>query len=96
MHCIIAAGKREWIMVWTRVAAAEMKRNKEIRLYLEVEPVAPAEELTVDRGGSRLTLRCRAGLFVPPSMQAASPRISPRALTVERLRGSFFPVSTHL
>lgn len=49
MPSIIAAGKREWRMVWTRVVAAEMKRNKEIHLYLEVEPTAPAEGPTVDR-----------------------------------------------
>lgn len=83
-------------MAWTRVVAAEMGRNKEIHLYLEVEPTAPAEGPAVDRGGSWLTLRARAGLFVPPSMQATFPCISPGTLMVERLRGSFFPASTHL
>lgn len=81
-------------MAWTRVVAAEMKGSKGIHLYLEVEPTAPAEGPTVDMGGSRLTLRGRA--VCSTLIAGHLPCISPRTLMAARLRGSFFPVSTHL
>lgn len=56
-HSTIAAGKREQMVVWTKVVATEIKKSKGVHIYLEVEPTAPAEGLTVDSGGSRLTLR---------------------------------------
>lgn len=71
-------------MVWTRVVAAEMKRRKRVHIYLEVEPAASAEGPTVDSGGSRITLRSGAGLFVLLAMQATSSHSSPRALMAER------------